>query len=60
MYVPDATKTKRPRDRPNLADFALDQASGDTYLGRMPMVGYQVGDERDPRGERGSRASRRP
>jgi len=64
MYVPDATSPKQPlgrprrgrgprdRHRPNLADFTRDQVSEGAYLGRMSVVGYQVGAERPDRGTR--------
>jgi hypothetical protein len=72
MYVPDATSLKQPRvalvvgvgqrgrHPPDLADSMLDQTSEDAYLGRLPVVGYWTGDERDTVWEQDSRVRWRP
>ena len=69
MYVPDATSPKRPRvalvgggqrnrHLPNLTDSMLVQVSKAAYLGRMPVVGYWAGDERDMMWEQDSSRTR--
>ena len=76
MYVPDATSPKRPRvallgggqrnrHLPNLANPMLVQVAKAAYLGRMRVVGYWAGDERDTMWEQdfsraGWRSSRFP